>query len=210
MKKFLSMALALAMAAALAVPAFALEEVVVSNATSIAEAGVLASKDVTVTVTTGSSGPNKIVNRYYVTIEWATINPTYKTAGSSGTTYTWDGSAMKYQTSDADNATASSSTNGAISAKIYNRSDLAIKVSAAWEAKNGSGATWGGTGTEETVAAVDGTGDLDKAVALNGAEVADSAVHTKEFSGAVTLGSPFDPSTDVAVGTLTVTIKKAA
>lgn len=116
MKKVTSLLLALVMALALAVPAFAVE---------LADSEVSGNRtqDVTANV---SVTEDQTVNTYFVKVEWnqPSFSYTFK-----GTKYTWDTTYLKYKTEDIGQDGWVSNTS-ALSLKVTNSSDMPVNCTA--------------------------------------------------------------------------------
>ena len=208
MKKFLSMALALAMAAALAVPAMAAPETVVDNVEGPKDAGTVlytsGAQNVTATVTQGSDGVQKITNVYYVTVEWKTNTAgKYRLAGSATTNYKWNPGTKTYDTNGSDEGASATASAPSITVEVTNGSDKDITAELAYVAStSGTGSGFASSATtSNTVATIVTNG-------ING-----GAAYTADFNK-ITLGGDIDfaPSTvmtNETIGTVTLTIKAA-
>lgn len=120
MKKVTSLLLALVMALALAVPAFA-------AGTEIEPVGKNGSQDVTASYKTA---PDEGVPAYHVTIEWKVPSFTYN---FQGTQYTWNPEDLNYtKTGDTGKATWDKDS-GDLTLTVKNRSDMDVYCKAALE-----------------------------------------------------------------------------
>ena len=153
MKKFLSMALALAMAAALAVPAFAADT---SPKTIGPKAALTADDkaeiDVTAKVTT-SGGGVEVTHGYYVVISWTDAEIGIK-GSTSKTTYTWNGSAKAYTVGGGSTSYSLDESDKTVTINVLNQSDVAVKVGASYAAKDNNGTQATFTGTTDSLASI--------------------------------------------------------
>ena len=206
MKKFLSMALALAMAAALAVPAMAADDSTkqLDDTAITAEGGGKAEIAVTANVTS-TPGPDTIVNVYAAKITWTTTSGVYTMAGSKGDKYTWVPASKSYQKGTGageSGSTAGTTTPAAVNITVENQSDKAIHAEATFTAMNGSGnfATGVTTSANVTTIVTEGTHNT---TAYSG------DYHTATLGGALDF-TPNQAGDNLSIGTVTVTITPQA
>lgn len=121
MKKVTSLLLALVMALALAVPAFA-------AGTEIEPAGKNGSRDVTAKYTAPQNDYGQKV--YYFTVAWTKDSNTNLTYEGKNATYTWNGETMKY-TEKINNANGKFGWDGSIkyTVEVANQSNDKVSVS---------------------------------------------------------------------------------
>ena len=205
MKKFLSMALALAMAAALAVPAMADDSPKqLDNAAITAEGGGKAEIAVTAKVTS-ESGNDIIVNVYAAKITWMTTPGVYTMAGSNGDKYTWVPASKSYHKDTGageSGSTAGTTTPAAVNITVENQSDKAIHAEATFAPANGSGRFATNVTTSADVATIvtNGTHNTD---AYSG------DYPTAPLGGALDF-TPNAAGNSLSIGTVTVTITPKA
>ena len=206
MKKFLSMALALAMAAALAVPAMATWTETASTATSVSvkaeeSESTAYTKDIPITANiTSSSAGDTVTHAFYVDISWEVTNVT-GTVKSAGTNYVWNGTA--YTNGGSAGNGSDSYNDGAIKVTITNRSDLDVKANVKYTANSNASTFAALDGTEKTIATiVPSTGDARFSTTYTGFKF-------EEFTGTIALNG-YQPANNATVGTVKVTVSKAA
>lgn len=120
MKKITSLLLALVMALALAVPAFAVGE-------EIQPEGKNGTQDVTASYTTSA---DEGVHAYHVTIEWNVPSFTYN---FQGTQYTWNPTDLNYTKSGNTGEAKWDKESGDLTLLVKNRSDMDVYCKAALE-----------------------------------------------------------------------------
>lgn len=202
MKKVTSLLLALVMALALAVPAFAVElddkKEVSGNRT----------QDVTANVTVTD---DQKVNTYFVKVEWnqPSFSYTFK-----GTKYTWDTTNLKYKTEDIGKNGWESNTS-ALSLKVTNSSDMPVNCTATLvpntEAhKELTMTCWDGSNTVTKTA--------DAVITIGAGQTAADYTNTDanrkakecDLSGTITVGGePSKNAGSTKLGTITLTLERA-
>lgn len=200
MKKVTSLLLALVMALALAVPAFAVEltdKEVSGNRT----------QDVTANVTVTD---DQKVNTYFVKVEWNQPSFSYI---FKGTKYTWDTTNLKYKTEDIGKDGWESNTS-ALSLKVTNSSDMPVNCTATLVPntevhKNLTMTCWDNSNTvTKTADAVITIGAGETAADYTGD---DASRKPKEcdLSGTITVGGePNKTKGATTLGTITLTLTK--
>lgn len=198
MKKFTSMLLALVMALALAVPAFAAD-------LADGEVSGNQSQDVTANYTTSD---DETANTYYVTVTWGAA-PAF-TYNYQGTKYVWQPGTLSYKADGKTGTEGWAESSKNVSLKVENKSDMAVNcavaVSVDESQKDGLTLTYTQTTPANTQAAA--------AIKIESGKTA--ADYTKENSGTAT---ECDLSGNIAVsgkptantsklGTITLTLSK--
>lgn len=120
MKKFLSAVLALAMMAAMAVPAFAAEDPIKTLPGS-------ATQDVPAEYVPGTDNKDNVEVVYYVTVDW-TVDSTLKYSDGE-TTYTWNAIGMQYESETENKGWSGDAT---VTIKVTNQSNAAVTATASW------------------------------------------------------------------------------
>lgn len=203
MKKVTSLLLALVMALALAVPAFAVDPVVEEWPSEKDTR-----KDVTAQVDVIA---DETVNTYHVTVTWKVPEFSYTFAG---TKYTWNTTELMYTT--APNGTAGWANNGqgALELKVVNRSDMPVNCKAKLDAD---------TTTHEKLTMTcwdnnnEKTGTADAVITMGAGQT--EANYTKpdenrtekecDLSGTITVsGEPNKAKGATTLGTITLTLTK--
>lgn len=202
MKKVTSLLLALVMALALAVPAFAVEPVV-EKWPSPEETR----KDVTAQVDVTA---DETVNTYHVTVTWNVPKFSYTFAG---TTYTWNTTELKYKTAPKGTEGWDNDGKGALELKVVNRSDMAVTCKAELAAnktthKNLTMTCWDNN---------EKTGTADAVITMGAGQTAADYTNPDEnrtekvcdLSGTITVGGePNKANGDTTLGTITLTLTK--
>lgn len=201
MKKVTSLLLALVMALALAVPAFAESVDEKWPGPNDTRKDVTAQVDVTA---------DKTVNTYHVTVSWNVPKFSYTFAG---TTYTWNTTELRYET--APNGTEGWDNNGqgALELKVVNRSDMPVNCKAELAANKTTHKDLTMECWENNVT----TGKADAVITM--AEGETEANYTKpdenrtekecDLSGTITVsGEPNKAKGATTLGTITLTLTK--
>lgn len=150
MKKVTSLLLALVMALALAVPAFA-EDTITVNPADAQVRNVEATYD-------GAKNTAGETN-YYFTVQWKQTDSNLKYEGVK-TTYTWDGSKMQYAPKPTNDKAKGWSGSATFVVEVVNQSDASVKMTAKADPKFGLVANATGDTTKVlTTAAVKESGE---------------------------------------------------
>ena len=197
MKKVTSLLLALVMALALAVPAFA-------AGTEIEPAGKNGSQDVTAKYTTSS---NETVNTYFVTVTWG--NAPEFTYNYQGTKYVWQPTTLNYKADGKTGTEGWAESSKSVSLKVENKSDMAVNcaVAAAVDASQSDDLTltYAQTTPANTKAEAAITIESGKTAADYTAEGVGKATEC-DLSGTITVsGKPTANTTKLGSITLTLT-----
>lgn len=200
MKKVTSLLLALVMALALAVPAFAESVDEKWPGPEDTSKDVIAQVDVIA---------DKTVNTYHVTVSWNVPKFSYTFAG---TTYTWNTTDLKYTTAPNGTEGWANDGKGALELKVVNRSDMAVNCTAKLDAdttthKNLTMTCWDNNETTGTADAVITMGAGETAANYTG----DGNRTAKEcdLSGIITVGGkPNKTVGGTTLGTITLTLTK--
>ena len=203
MKKVTSLLLALVMALALAVPAFAADltdKEVSGNKTQDVTANVTVTEDQTESV-------------YHVTVDWNTPSFQYSFEGAK---YTWDTTNLKYQkeplgkTGWGDNG--ATSQEGTLGLTVTNRSDKAVYCKAALvknASQTGLNVSYGDSGVKKATADTIVT-DSNNPSAYTNPHTGE--VPTADLGGKITMsGTPNKPEqtqNGVILATITLTLSK--
>ncbi|MBR1690253.1 MAG: hypothetical protein IJ713_05705 [Oscillibacter sp.] len=207
MKKFLSMALALAMAAALAVPAMATSgtaETITTSGGALDDLNDKAEIDVTAKVTT-SGGGVEVTHGYYVVISWTDAEIGIK-GSTSKTTYTWDGSTKAYTVGGGNTSYSLDESDKTVTINVLNQSDVAVKVGASYAAKDGNGTQATFTGTTDSLASIV-TFETDGAPTKTAWNTASDVFNSTDVVATITDIGTVESSGQI--GTITVTISAA-
>ena len=198
MKKVTSLLLALVMALALAVPAFA-EDTWPADADK--------SRDVTAEYTTT---PDDTKHTYHVTVTWGTA-PKF-TYNYQGTEYTWQPGTLSYQETKktGQEGWKDNKTEESVSLTVENKSDMAVNCSVDTSVdasqKNGLTLTYTLNKPENTQAAAAITIEEGKSAANYTTEGSGTATHC-DLSGTIKVGgTPTKGAT--TLGTITLTLTK--
>lgn len=206
MKKVTSLLLALVMALALAVPAFA-------EGTTIQPAGKNGSQDVEASYTAPAHDYGEKV--YYFTVTWTKDSNSNLTYEGKNATYTWNGETMKY-TEKINNANQKFGWDGSIkyTVEVANQSNGKVSVSTDASVKYNLTLTKPSTMTADlTTAAVKDGKDItveNNNIAETGTAQPASFEYT--YAANTTASAPTDAAKDattVTVGTITVTVTHA-
>lgn len=200
MKKVTSLLLALVMALALAVPAFAESVDEVWPGPDDISKEVLAQVDVIA---------DKTVNTYHVTVSWNVPKFSYKFAG---TTYTWNTTNLKYMTAPNGTEGWANDGKGTLELKVVNRSDMPVNCKAELAANKATHKDLTMTCWNNNEA----TGTADAVITMAAGETAanytgDGNRTAKEcdLSGTITVsGKPNKTVGDTTLGTITLTLTK--
>lgn len=203
MKKVTSLLLALVMALALAVPAFAAEPVVEKW-----PGPEDTRKDVTAQVDVIA---DETVNTYHVTVTWKVPQFSYTFAG---TKYTWNTTDLKYTT--APNGTDGWANNGqgTLELKVVNRSDMAVNCTAKLDAdttthKNLTMTCWDNSNTVTKTADAVITIGADETEANYTNPDENRTAKECDLSGTITVGGePNKAKGATTLGTITLTLTK--
>lgn len=206
MKKITSLLLALVMALALAVPAFAVE---------------LADKEVsgnrTQDVTANYTAPKNDYGAevYYFTVAWTKDSNSNLTYEGKNATYTWNGETMKY-TEKINNANEKFGWDGSIkyTVNVANRSNNTVSVSTDASVKYNLTLTKPSTMTADLTTAAVNDGKPIRVENNNIGEIGTAQPASFEYTYAAntTASAPTDAAKDattVTVGTITVTVTHA-
>lgn len=198
MKKVTSLLLALVMALALAVPAFAAGEVIQPE-------GNNGTQDVTAKYTTSK---DETVNTYFVTVTWGTA-PEF-TYNYQGTKYVWQPGNLSYKADGTTGVEGWVEKSKAVSLTVENKSDMVVKcaVSVAPDASQTDGLqlTYAQTTPANTQAEAAITIESGKTAADYTAENSGHAT-TCDLSGTITVDGT--PTKDITtLGTITLTLTK--
>ena len=206
MKKITSLLLALVMALALAVPAFAVE---------------LADKEVsgnrTQEVTANYTAPKNDYGAevYYFTVAWTKDSNSNLTYEGKNATYTWNGETMKY-TEKINNANEKFGWDGSIkyTVNVANRSNNTVSVSTDASVKYNLTLTKPSTMTADLTTAAVNDGKPIRVENNNIGEIGTAQPASFEYTYAAntTASAPTDAAKDattVTVGTITVTVTHA-
>lgn len=201
MKKFTSIILALVMALALAVPAFA-EDTVTVNPEDAQTRNVEATYD-------GAKDTAGETN-YYFTVQWKQTASTLKYEGVK-TTYTWVGSKMQYEPKITNNDTKGWSGSATFEVEVVNQSDASVKMTAEADAKFGLVANATGEETKVlTTAAVKKNGDsisMTDTTAVGNAQK-NSVTYSFDTKSATEPTGEGVSDGKITVATITVTVSK--
>lgn len=200
MKKVTSLLLALVMALALAVPAFAADEV-------IQPVGNNGTQDVTAEYTTT---PDDTKHTYHVTVTWGTA-PKF-TYNYQGTEYTWQPGTLSYQETKktGQEGWKDNKTEESVSLTVENKSDMVVKCSVGTRVddsqKNGLKLIYTLSHPTNTQAAAAITIESGKTAANYTTENSGKATHC-DLSGIIKVeGMPTKGAT--TLGTITLTLTK--
>ena len=198
MKKVTSLLLALVMALALAVPAFAAGEVIQPE-------GNNGTQDVTAKYTTSK---DETVNTYFVTVTWGTA-PEF-TYNYQGTKYVWQPGNLSYKADGKTGTEGWVEKSKAVSLKVENKSDMAVNCSVGTSVDtsqtNGLTLTYTQTTPTNKQAAAAITIEEGMSAANYTAENSGHAT-TCDLSGTITVDGK--PTKDITtLGTITLTLTK--
>lgn len=198
MKKITSLLLALVMALALAVPAFAAGD-------EIQPEGKNGTQDVTAEYT---NTPDDATHTYFVTVKWGTA-PKF-TYNYEGTMYVWQPGSLNYKADGTTGTEGWAEKSKAVSLTVENKSDMAVNcsVGTSVDTSQTNGLTLTYTQTTPT--------NKQAAAAITIAEGMSAANYTAENSGKATTcdlsgtiavdGTPTKGAT--TLGTITLTLTK--
>lgn len=203
MKKVTSLLLALVMALALAVPAFA--ETITPDV-----GGKPSEKDVTANV---SVTKDQTVSVYHVTVDWTTPTFSYTFKGMK---YTWNTTELCYKGEDIGKTgwgtTGEESQDGALTLKVTNRSDKAVYCKAAIEknaSQTGLNVSYGDKGVKKATADTIVTDSNNPSAYTNPHT---GGVPTADLGGKITMsGTPNKPEqtqNGVILATITLTLSQ--
>ena len=200
MKKVTSLLLALVMALALAVPAFADQRALTSD-----EVTGETSQDVTAEYTTT---PNGAKHAYFVTVNWG--NAPQFTYNYKGTMYVWQPTTLNYTAGGVTGEEKWEETTKAVSLTVENKSDMAVNCTVATTVdtsqKDGLTLTYAQTTPTNTKAEAAITIAENKTAADYTAEGVGKAT-TCDLSGTITVdGKPTKDTT--VLGSITLTLSK--
>ena len=198
MKKVTSLLLALVMALALAVPAFAVD-------LSDKEVSGDTSQNVTVDY---SKSPDDATHTYFVTVNWG--NAPQFTYNYKGTMYVWQPTTLNYTAGGVTGEEKWVETTKAVSLTVENKSDMAVNCTVATTVdtsqKDGLTLTYAQTTPTNTKAEAAITIAENKTAADYTAEGVGKAT-TCDLSGTITVGGK--PTKDTTVlGSITLTLSK--
>lgn len=198
MKKVTSLLLALVMALALAVPAFAAGD-------EIQPEGKNGTQDVTAEYT---KTPDDATHTYFVTVKWGTA-PKF-TYNYKGTMYVWQPGTLNYTVGGETGTEGWKETSKDVSLTVENKSDMVVKcaVSVAPDAsqKDGLQLTYAQTTPANTQAAAAITIESGKTAADYTAEGVGKAI-TCDLSGTISVSGKPTANTPT-LGTITLTLTK--
>lgn len=198
MKKITSLLLALVMALALAVPAFAAGD-------EIQPEGKNGTQDVTAEYT---KTPDDATHTYFVTVKWGTA-PKF-TYNYKGTMYVWQPGTLNYTVGGETGTEGWKETSKDVSLTVENKSDMVVKcaVSVAPDAsqKDGLQLTYAQTTPANTQAAAAITIESGKTAADYTAEGVGKAI-TCDLSGTISVSGKPTANTPT-LGTITLTLTK--
>ena len=193
MKKYLSLILALVLALAMAIPAFAATESVVDEKTGAGSS----EQDITAKYEEGKekTDPTDVATVYYVTVEWSVTSDLKYYDGT--TTYTWNAEETKYEKVDpVDDGWSGTAT---VEITVTNQSNAEVTATADWATAAEIEAECEFTGNAVAVKS-----------AADGVEVADGEAGEAQVAK---INAAIDTPTegtidedDAKVGTITVTI----
>ena len=200
MKKVTSLLLALVMALALAVPAFA-EDTVTVNPADAQVRNVEASYE-------GAKNTAGETN-YYFTVQWKQTATTLKYEGVK-TTYTWDGNKMQYEPKTTNDATKGWKGNATFEVEVVNQSDASVKMTATADTKFGLVANPSGETTKvlTTAAVKDGNAIPMTDTTTTGTAQKNSVTYTFDTTNATEPTGDGLSDGKITVATITVTVSK--
>ena len=200
MKKLTSLLLALVMALALAVPAFA-EDTVTVNPADAQVKNVEASYE-------GAQNTAGETN-YYFTVQWKQTATTLKYEGVK-TTYTWDGSKMQYAPKTTNDKTKGWSGSATFEVEVVNQSDASVKMTAKADTKFGLVANPSGDTTKvlTTAAVKDGNAIPMTDTTTTGTKQPHSVTYTFDTTNATEPTGEGLSDGQITVATITVTVSK--
>lgn len=200
MKKVTSLLLALVMALALAVPAFA-EDTVIVNPADAQVKNVEASYE-------GAKNTAGETN-YYFTVQWKQTATTLKYEGVK-TTYTWDGNKMQYAPKTTNDKTKGWSGSATFEVEVVNQSDASVKMTAKADTKFGLVANPSGETTKvlTTAAVKDGNAIPMTDTTTTGTKQPHSVTYTFDTKNATEPTGDGLSDGKITVATITVTVSK--
>lgn len=200
MKKVTSLLLALVMALALAVPAFA-EDTVIVNPADAQVKNVEASYE----GATNTAGETN----YYFTVQWKQTATTLKYEGVK-TTYTWDGNKMQYAPKTTNDKTKGWSGSATFEVEVVNQSDASVKMTATADTKFGLVANPSGETTKvlTTAAVKDGNAIPMTDTTTTGTAQKNSVTYTFDTTNATEPTGDGLSDGKITVATITVTVSK--
>lgn len=200
MKKVTSLLLALVMALALAVPAFA-EDTVIVNPADAQVKNVEASYE----GATNTAGETN----YYFTVQWKQTATTLKYEGVK-TTYTWDGNKMQYAPKTTNDKTKGWSGSATFEVEVVNQSDASVKMTATADTKFGLVANPSGETTKvlTTAAVKDGNAIPMTDTTTTGTAQKNSVTYTFDTTNATEPTGDGLSDGKITVAMITVTVSK--
>lgn len=200
MKKVTSLLLALVMALALAVPAFA-EDTVIVNPADAQVKNVEASYE-------GAKNTAGETN-YYFTVQWKQTATTLKYEGVK-TTYTWDGNKMQYAPKTTNDKTKGWSGSATFEVEVVNQSDASVKMTATADTKFGLVANPSGETTKvlTTAAVKDGNAIPMTDTTTTGTAQKNNVTYTFDTTNATEPTGEGLSDGQITVATITVTVSK--
>lgn len=200
MKKITSLLLALVMALALAVPAFAEDKITVNPADAQVR-NVEATYD-------GDKNTAGETN-YYFTVQWKQTDSTLKFEGVK-TTYTWNGSQMKYESKTTNDETKGWSGSATFEVEVVNQSNASVKMTANADPQFGLEANPTGETTKvlTTAAVKDGNAIPMTDISTIGTAQKNAVTYTFDTTNATEPTGENLSDGKITVATITVTVSK--